>query len=128
MKDITKLLEAMNDCETEIGEDCGYRDTLGFAQFLQSELGLSFTDEQLKECEDPIMAYFDVVDLLVDSQEDEDKILETLQKHLPNIDLSKYGIGLDAKLTAFYWSISDSKSDEEFEEFVKSFNVDEEDK
>lgn len=124
MKNIEILLEAMNDWEGKNGEDCveycGYRDAINFAHFLQT-IGLTFTEGQLRECENPIMAYYDVVDQLVKSFDDENKILTDLQQRLPDVDLSEYYIGLDAKLTAYYWANSDLKSEEDFQEFINSF-------
>lgn len=126
MKEIKELLAAMDHYELEVGENCveycGYRDALAFAQFLQKNLGVEFTDEQLEECKNPIMAYFDVVNLLIcDNGIEENVLLDMLHEKMPDVDFDDFYIDVDAKLTAYYWANSDSKTDVEFQEFVENF-------
>ena len=126
MKEIQELLSAMGHYELEVGENCveycGYRDALEFAQFLQKNLGIEFTAEQLEECKDPIMAYFDVVGLITNNNEiEENVLLDMLHEKMPEVDFDSVHLDVDAKLTAYYWANSDSKTDVEFQEFIENF-------
>ena len=44
-----------------------------------------------------------------------------LYKKMPEVDFDSVHIDVDAKLTAYYWANSDSKTELEFHEFVESY-------
>ena len=44
-----------------------------------------------------------------------------LHEKMPEVDFDSVHLDVDAKLTAYYWANSDSKTDVEFQEFIENF-------